>query len=532
MAYPIYEQRTQRNYPDPKSVMIDWAGAGEKIMRGITEGVELGLKIKDSRQNALLTAARIRQSDEAVAASQIETGLHQRTTDAALALDHLQTQRLQAEFQRNFSAAAVQNDALTQALTLQQTQRETQANAALTQNDAMFNDVQANAINIKLAMETTNDPSIRQQNLDLLKEDWNNLQEAIGMEPTKLAMSLRKDDPRAQQLAMLNPILTQKQYLLDMMVPIRSSVLTQTEYDTSEPYAAGKQSSDKTTTSITMVPLSVARSHWQAGQSLETFTGLRDNAADPASFDKWAKESGLGKLIATPAPAPAATSAPIAPLTPQETANPIITEKANDLVHSMASNSPLEKETGSLWQKLRGSISGKTAAVLGLSIPGSTLAIAPIIRSEAEGVKWIADKTGFGIPQATALRDKIREWLPKAEDAQNQFNADPAKVDANNQYWNDQKASLTKEMQTAAPQRQKIIQKALDLMAPVATPDSGTTGVAANIQRGIPGTPAELDKKINYLVLQLKTDLPADKKKIVQDTLAKFTQQRAQIAGR
>ena len=309
--YPVYQHPNIVKYPNPRQSVVNWASAGDKIMRGITEGVELGRKIK--------------MQNEVLRVSKVTTARKQEETTSKLATDKLQQDRMTADYLQNYSAAAIRTDILTKNLMLQKVERETQANATLTQNDSMFNDMQVNATNIKLAMETTNDPSVRQGYLDQKKEDVANFQEVTGVELMKLAMSLQKDDPRAQQLAMLNPVLAQKQYLLDMLVPIQTSVLTQTDFDASDPTAMmmGKQSFDQSRTSTTMVPLSTARSYWQSGQSLSTFDGLQRNAADPALFDKWAKESGLGKLlekapVVVAGQAPAAT-APTAELTALQT---------------------------------------------------------------------------------------------------------------------------------------------------------------------------------------------------------------------
>jgi len=45
-------------YPDPKSMVVDWSGA---VNKGITDGIDLGLKIRNSREHTRLVEAEIKQ---------------------------------------------------------------------------------------------------------------------------------------------------------------------------------------------------------------------------------------------------------------------------------------------------------------------------------------------------------------------------------------------------------------------------------------------------------------------------------------
>lgn len=91
--FPIFQGRQI----DASPMIINWAGAGDKIMRGLVTGMELGLKIRDSNQDALLNAARIQQINESVAASQISTALAQKASASTLALQELERQKAAAE---------------------------------------------------------------------------------------------------------------------------------------------------------------------------------------------------------------------------------------------------------------------------------------------------------------------------------------------------------------------------------------------------------------------------------------------------
>jgi len=107
--FPIQQPR----YPDASTMVINWAGAADKIMRGLTTGIELGLKIRDSNQDALLNAARIQQINESVAASQVSTALAQKASASMLALQEMERQKAAAEVaqitdQQNLAAQKAQ----------------------------------------------------------------------------------------------------------------------------------------------------------------------------------------------------------------------------------------------------------------------------------------------------------------------------------------------------------------------------------------------------------------------------------------
>jgi hypothetical protein len=141
--YPIFQIPERRNYPDASTTVVNWAGAGEKIMRGIYEGVELGLKIKDSKQNALLTAAHIRESDNAVAMKQIEVGLQQKDTASRMALQEEQRKSMMLD-----------NAHKSNAITLAAEDAQSRAQLAQAQNI-----VESNAI-VSMMTDKLRDPDV------------------------------------------------------------------------------------------------------------------------------------------------------------------------------------------------------------------------------------------------------------------------------------------------------------------------------------------------------------------------------------
>jgi len=128
---------------DTSNMIVNWAGAGDKILRGISEGIQLGLKIKDSKQNALLAAAHIRESDNAVAMKQIEVGLQQKDTASRLAL---QEEQRKSMILKN----AYEGNALTLAA------QDAQSRAQLAQSQ---NIVQSNLLVADMA-QMSNDPDV------------------------------------------------------------------------------------------------------------------------------------------------------------------------------------------------------------------------------------------------------------------------------------------------------------------------------------------------------------------------------------
>jgi len=73
--YPIYQPINMVKYPDPKSMVVDWSGA---VNKGITDGIDLGLRIRNSRQNEALAKAKIRLIEEETKALKVRNELARR----------------------------------------------------------------------------------------------------------------------------------------------------------------------------------------------------------------------------------------------------------------------------------------------------------------------------------------------------------------------------------------------------------------------------------------------------------------------
>jgi len=72
MAYPIYQRQERVQYPNPRNMVVDWSKAGNKLVAGLLEGVNLGLKIKESRENSAIKASNLKTSALARQMAEVE----------------------------------------------------------------------------------------------------------------------------------------------------------------------------------------------------------------------------------------------------------------------------------------------------------------------------------------------------------------------------------------------------------------------------------------------------------------------------
>ena len=95
--YPVYQHQNIVKYPNPRQSVVNWASAGDKIMRGITEGVEMGVRIKDSRTKSMVAAQNIAQSQAAVIEAKRAGDLDKMRADSRLQLDQLAQEELERQ---------------------------------------------------------------------------------------------------------------------------------------------------------------------------------------------------------------------------------------------------------------------------------------------------------------------------------------------------------------------------------------------------------------------------------------------------
>lgn len=345
MAFPIYQRTERMKYPDASSMVVNWAGAFDKITEGMERGVELGLKIKESRENSLLTAARIKQIEQAVASQVISTEISQKESEATLALNAAQQRELDARFARDYSEAAVNADKQKKANELDVINRQGRASGLLNLHTAQFNDMMTNRANLEMRLDQTTDPSERQMLIDEWKQEYSEFGEALGvMEPASLILDLPQGDPRSAALAGFHPLTVEKQYLSNMLVPMSTTVVEDVQYhdmlgdgDGGEGEAfpmSGKQSFTKATAKLKMVPLSEAKMYWLRGDGVETFRMLERSAASPEAFKTWAEKNRLGGLLSSGAPArtEAASVSPIPETPAQERGEKVVATVAGKKV--------------------------------------------------------------------------------------------------------------------------------------------------------------------------------------------------------
>ncbi len=320
MAFPIYQQTERMQYPDASSMVVNWAGAADKIINGITQGVELGLKIKAAKEDSALNAARIRQIDESIGALKVNTDLAQARDERERAIHQLQSTAMLAENQMKYSEVALATDSLKQKQQLNMAQRQLRAMTILDMHQDASDYLLATTKNLDIRMAQTLDPSERQALLDDYAGAVQDYESTIGMSVDKLKLDLPQGDGRAAVLDAFNPMKMQGAYISNMKVPMMTSVIKlkePTDMGGEDGEYPGMGGVKETQHSISMIPLQEAKMYWLNGQGLETFRSLEANAKNPDAFKKWATTNGLGKLLSVGAPASTeATSAAPIPETP------------------------------------------------------------------------------------------------------------------------------------------------------------------------------------------------------------------------
>jgi len=81
MAYPIYQRQERVQYPNPRNMVVDWSKAGNKLVAGLLEGVNLGLKIKESRENSAIKASNLKTSALARQMAEVELDITKKNSD-------------------------------------------------------------------------------------------------------------------------------------------------------------------------------------------------------------------------------------------------------------------------------------------------------------------------------------------------------------------------------------------------------------------------------------------------------------------
>jgi len=112
--YPVYQHPNNVRYPNPRQSVVNWASAGDKIMRGITEGINLGRKIK--MQNELLRV------------SKVTTDRKQQETESQLALQEIQRKNANFDYTRKTNALSVAAEDAQQQAQLAKSQNYIQSN--------------------------------------------------------------------------------------------------------------------------------------------------------------------------------------------------------------------------------------------------------------------------------------------------------------------------------------------------------------------------------------------------------------------
>jgi len=109
--YPVYQPINMVKYPDPKTMIIDWAGA---INRGVKEGINLGRKIK--------------MQNEVLRVSKVTTALKQQETESQLALQEIQRKNADFDYTRKTNALSVAAEDAQQQAQLAKSQNYIQSN--------------------------------------------------------------------------------------------------------------------------------------------------------------------------------------------------------------------------------------------------------------------------------------------------------------------------------------------------------------------------------------------------------------------
>jgi len=473
MAYPVYQRREQVQYPDPKNMVVNWSRAADKITEGITEGISLGMKIKESKEKSAMNLANLKSLDVATRTKQFELQTAEMRRAALLRMDALTEKNLDAQNQINYSASAISAAQAKSAMQAKMNAQDLQALEINTQYLDPIEDIINNASVMEARIAQVGDPSVAYQYLNDAKKEVDELRGKIGINISTFAQRLKrgKNDARADQISKLDPIVLEERFLGKVMVPIYTNELKKYDYGL---YAGGdigdiEKPTAITTTSVTMVPWTVAKNYWRGKMSTETFESVRESASNPEKFDKLAREQGLGHLlpkVVTPAVGVDGVPLDLKFMKPAGE-NETISEQARRELVLAGEKSPLNVATGSITQKLSEKLTTHEFSVVsGLINPGTgLLSYSPAIARETGSiVKWLAEKTGIGIEASYKLHDKIKNILPRAGEATKAFRGNPANVEAENKFWEGRRNDLYAELPTASPARKAVINEAIGLI--------------------------------------------------------------------
>ncbi len=309
--FPVYQNQVQRQYPDARTMVVDWASAGDKIMQGVVTGVNLGLKIKESRENTALRAMQLKQTEAAMFEAKRAGDLNERLTNQRLALDALREQEVSFDLARKQSETAIKTFEANASVQLQRAEASAQAVETLAIHNDSLTDLVANHSDLNDKLISASDFSEKRKIIDLYKTQADEFEAVTGKTMKQIAADLPPNDPRIPILQALSPSALEAQFQ-NITVPIEMPRLVTTDpsFDALSPEEqesalqmmamTGKGGVSKTDTVIKFVPLNNAIQMWKSGNSLNTLQGLKETATDKQAFDKWAKSHGLDKIIAEP----------------------------------------------------------------------------------------------------------------------------------------------------------------------------------------------------------------------------------------
>ena len=366
--FPIYQNQVQRNYPDARSMVVDFASVGDKILKGVTEGVELGLKVKQSRENSALNAMNIQRSQVAIDATLQEMRLNEKRTEQTLQLGKIEQRNKELDFARKTSENAnriYEANAATQAA---QSERNLNAVQTLSQYADAVSDLTVNHANMLARLSETSDFSEQHKIVTEYQSQAQEFETMTGKSLIELAADLPPNDPRSQILNGLRPSVLSAAFQ-DTQVPIEVP-----RFITSDPRFAsadeadqqalaemiamtGKGGYSKSDMTIKFVPLKQATQMWKSGNSINTLKNMYQNANDQEAFMSWAKRNGLSKILTQPTDAkPAAESPPVPTTVTVKTAsgkevtvkNPYMTtpefaDKTKEQLSKIEADSPTRK---------------------------------------------------------------------------------------------------------------------------------------------------------------------------------------------
>lgn len=304
MAFPIFQVQEQRHYPDPRSMVVNWAAAGDKILKGAVEGIELGMKVKQSRENSALNAMNIQRSQVAINATLQEMRLNEKRTEQTLRLDAIEQRNRELDYARKTSADAQRTYDFNAAIQAAQAERTFGAMQALVEHESSLSDLMVNRGKLLAELDATSDFSSKRAIIDEYKREASEFEIATGRSLLELASALPPNDQRAQLIAGLQPAVLETAFQNTMVaVEMPRTIVSDPMLSGDDSgmadiaMALGKGGLTKTDTTIKLMPLNQAVQIWKAGSSLNTLRELYDTAVDKKAFEKWAAKEGLSKRI-------------------------------------------------------------------------------------------------------------------------------------------------------------------------------------------------------------------------------------------